>query len=100
MAQYVPVMVLRHATSITRGIGRGGPWKSRLFWALKWLRAKRMPFGPDPHQRYAVPQHCLVHSLVKREEAEHICNVNENVPSPGAQVFYTVLGKMFHHAFR
>jgi hypothetical protein len=21
---------------ITRGIGRGGPWKSRLFWALKW----------------------------------------------------------------
>ncbi len=21
---------------ITRGIGRGGPWKSRPFWALKW----------------------------------------------------------------
>jgi hypothetical protein len=24
-------MVLRRATSITRGIGMGGPWKSRLF---------------------------------------------------------------------
>jgi hypothetical protein len=34
------------ARSITRGSGRGGPWKSRFFWALKWLRAKRVPFGP------------------------------------------------------
>jgi hypothetical protein len=25
--------------SITRGIGSGGPWKPRLLWALKWLRA-------------------------------------------------------------
>jgi hypothetical protein len=33
MALYV--MVLRRARSITRGIGRGGPWKSRLFWTLK-----------------------------------------------------------------
>ncbi len=41
MARYV--MVLRQARSITRGIGRGGPWKSRLFWALKCLRAKRVP---------------------------------------------------------
>jgi hypothetical protein len=32
MARYV--MDLRRARSITRGIGRGGPWKSRLFWAL------------------------------------------------------------------
>jgi hypothetical protein len=32
--------------SISRDIGRGGPWKSRLFWALKLQRAKRMPFGP------------------------------------------------------
>jgi hypothetical protein len=40
-------MVLRRARSITRGIGKGGPWKSRLFWALKWLRAKRVPFGPS-----------------------------------------------------
>jgi hypothetical protein len=39
MAQYV--MILRRAISITRGIGRGGPWKSRLFWALKWQQAKR-----------------------------------------------------------
>ncbi len=27
-------MVLRRARSITGGIGRGGPWKLRLFWAL------------------------------------------------------------------
>jgi hypothetical protein len=33
------VMVLRRARSFTRGIGKGGPWKWRLFWALKWLRA-------------------------------------------------------------
>jgi hypothetical protein len=39
-------MVLRRATSITRGMRRGGPRKLRLFWALKWLRAKRVPFGP------------------------------------------------------
>jgi hypothetical protein len=34
-------MVLRRATSITSGIGKGGggAWKSRLFWALKWLNA-------------------------------------------------------------
>jgi hypothetical protein len=37
MARYV--MVLRRARSITRGIARGGPWKSSLFWTLKWLRA-------------------------------------------------------------
>ncbi len=30
------VMNLIRATSITRTIGRGGPWKSILFWALKW----------------------------------------------------------------
>ncbi len=40
MAPYV--MALR---SITRATGRGGLWKSRLFWA-KGLRAKRVPFGP------------------------------------------------------
>ncbi len=39
MARYV--IVLRRARSITRGIGRGGPWKLRFFWALKWL----VPFG-------------------------------------------------------
>jgi hypothetical protein len=34
MAWYV--MILRRALSIARAIGRDGPWKSRLFWALKW----------------------------------------------------------------
>jgi hypothetical protein len=33
MARYL--MVLRRAISITRGIRKCGPWKSRLFWALK-----------------------------------------------------------------
>ncbi len=42
MAQYV--MVLRRARSITGGIRRGGSWKLRHFWALKWLRAKWVPF--------------------------------------------------------
>ncbi len=28
--------------SISRAIGRGGPWKSGLFWALKWELAKRV----------------------------------------------------------
>ncbi len=32
--------------SISRATGRGGHWKSRLFWALKWQRAKQVPFGP------------------------------------------------------
>ncbi len=44
------VMALRRARSITRGIGRGGPWKSRLFWAPKWLRAKGVPFGAKKNQ--------------------------------------------------
>jgi hypothetical protein len=46
-------MVLRRVRSITSGIGRGGPWKSRLFWALKWLRAKRVPFGPSEYIKSA-----------------------------------------------
>ncbi len=41
------VMILMRATSITRAIGRGGPWKSILFCALKWQRAKWAPFGPQ-----------------------------------------------------
>ncbi len=32
--------------SIKRPIGMGGPWKLRLLWALKWQRAKQVPFGP------------------------------------------------------
>ncbi len=30
------VMILMRAASITRAIGRGGPWEPRLLWALKW----------------------------------------------------------------
>ncbi len=40
------IMILMWATSITRAIGKCGPWKSRLFWALKWQWAKRVTFGP------------------------------------------------------
>jgi hypothetical protein len=37
--------------SITRARGKGfGPWKSRLFWTLKWQRAKRVPFRPKKAQ--------------------------------------------------
>ncbi len=32
--------------SITRAIGRVCPRKSRLFWALKWQRVKRVPVRP------------------------------------------------------
>jgi len=32
--------------SITWVTGRGVPWKSRLFWALTWQQAKRVPFRP------------------------------------------------------
>ncbi len=49
ITQYV--MVLRQARSITRGFGRGGPWKSRLFWALKWLRAKRVSWARRKERR-------------------------------------------------
>jgi len=30
-----------------RGQAEEEPWKIRLFWALKWQRAKRVPFGPQ-----------------------------------------------------
>jgi hypothetical protein len=30
---------------ITRGIERGGPWKSRLFWALKWHERRECLLG-------------------------------------------------------
>ncbi len=29
-----------------RGIGRGGPWKSRCFWALKWHERSQCHLGP------------------------------------------------------
>ncbi len=35
-------MIFDADKSILRATGRGGPWKSRPFWALKW----RVPFGP------------------------------------------------------
>ncbi len=31
---------------ITRGIGRGGPWNLRLFWALKWHEQSECHLGP------------------------------------------------------
>ncbi len=37
------VMGARSITRALEGVGSGHP---RLFWALKWLRAKRVPFGP------------------------------------------------------
>jgi hypothetical protein len=40
------------AKSISRAIGRGGPLKSRLSWALQWPRAKRVPFGAQNSQNY------------------------------------------------
>jgi hypothetical protein len=40
----VRIMLLRRARSITRGTGRGGPWKSRLFWVLQWLRRCLRPW--------------------------------------------------------
>ena len=33
-------VILMRATSISRAIRRGGPWNSRLLWALKWPPAK------------------------------------------------------------
>ncbi len=47
------IIVLRRARSITRGIGMGGPWKSRLFWALKWLRAKHVSCKGQNGTRFA-----------------------------------------------
>ena len=32
---------------ITRAIGRGGPWISRLFWGLKWQWAQRVAIWPQ-----------------------------------------------------
>jgi hypothetical protein len=41
-------MILMWVTSISRANGRGGggPENRDFFWALKWPRAKRVPFGP------------------------------------------------------
>jgi hypothetical protein len=66
----VRIMLLRRARSITRGTGRGGPWKSRLFWVLQWLRRCLRPWywsAPlflDPRYRprliFALPPCTLV----------------------------------------
>ncbi len=40
------VMILIGENPISRAIGRGEPWKSRLSWALKWQGVKPVPFGP------------------------------------------------------
>jgi hypothetical protein len=43
------LLILMLATSITRVIGKGGPWKSRLFRSLKWQRAKQVPWSRSVH---------------------------------------------------
>jgi hypothetical protein len=57
-------MILRLAISITRAIGRGGPWKSRLFWALKWQRAKRVSFAPKKVDTSLEVHYCTEKSLL------------------------------------
>ena len=49
------VLIWRRGKSITRAVWRGGPWKSRLFWALKWQRAQRVPFVPKKPSIATVP---------------------------------------------
>ncbi len=44
--------------SISRAIGRGGHWKSRLFWDLKWQRAKWVPFGPKKVKKWPGKRIC------------------------------------------
>ncbi len=47
MARYVMILNDFEAGNIHyEGIEWGWPWKPILFWALKWHRAKRVPFGP------------------------------------------------------
>ncbi len=62
MARYA--MILRRAISITRAIGRGGPWKSKLFWALKWQRAKRVSFAPKKVDTSLEVHYCTEKSLL------------------------------------
>jgi hypothetical protein len=38
-------MDLYAGKTITWAVWRGGPWSSRLFWALKLQRAQRVPWG-------------------------------------------------------
>ncbi len=40
------VMNLMRANPLKRPFKEGGLWNTRLFWALKWQRAKWVPFGP------------------------------------------------------
>jgi hypothetical protein len=53
-------MFLMRADPLRGHVGGGWAWKSRLFWALKWQRAKRVPYmpqkSPDPHKSDADPQ--------------------------------------------
>ncbi len=51
-------------TIITRGIGRGGPWKSRLFWALK-SRDSQGPPLPMPRVMLLHPSKPLCISAIK-----------------------------------
>ena len=40
------LMILKRGKDFTRAIGRVGPWKSRLFWALKQLEQSESCLGP------------------------------------------------------
>jgi hypothetical protein len=48
-------MVLRREKSITRGIERGGPWISRLFWALMALLSLVVISGPKTSLDFQSP---------------------------------------------
>ncbi len=72
-------MILMQAASISRAIGRGGPWKSRLFWVLKWQRAKRVPFGPKKvEKKFTLSPHHPSPSLVGGSEF----NMSRSPPPP------------------
>jgi len=49
------IMILMQTNPLSRTIGRSRPWKSRLFWALKWQLAKRVPFGSKKVKIFRAP---------------------------------------------
>jgi hypothetical protein len=50
--------------SITQAIGRGGPWKSQLFWAQMTLSSLVAILGPKKNQFHYVPRH-INHRYIK-----------------------------------
>ncbi len=62
-------MILMRAISITRAIGRGGPWKSGLFGALKWLnKNKNVPARVGLHVQQLINDVRLLFPLTNQEE--------------------------------